>query len=552
VALALANSNRGIGFSTLVSSGNEAVLDAVDYIEHFLQDDHTRVIIAFLEGIRRPEAFRKVCIQAVNANKPIIAVKVGRSEMARKTVVTHTGALAGSDAVHDAFFDKYGVIRVDDLDQLMETAAIFSCLANRLPRGNRVGMLTVSGGEIGLIGDLSRRLALSFPSLSPQAVAALKLKLPPYSTISNPLDAWGSGDLENVYPACLEILAQEKTVDIIAVSQDSPPGMSDKQVQQYTAVAKAAVKCAAGKKPVVVFSHVSGGLDPTLKSILDGGGVPFLQGTRESLGALEHLTAYAGFMEKGIVDQAAVGERPSNLKEVVSQLKQQPGVLSYQESKTLLQGYGIKVPHDVMVYTVEEALAAARKIGYPLAMKGQSQAIPHKTEAGLVQLNIQSDAQLRSGFEVLKTNLQSQAPEAPFEGVLVQQMISTDAVETILGINRDPVFGPAVVLGLGGVLVELLQDSQLRLPPLRRSEALEVIQSLKGYRILAGYRGKPRADIEALADTVVQVAQMAVDLKGVLTSLDLNPLMVLPEGQGVVAADVLMECAGTVDPKIAI
>ena len=552
VALALANSNRGIGFSTLVSSGNEAVLDAVDYIEHFLQDDHTRVIIAFLEGIRRPEAFRKVCIQAVNANKPIIAVKVGRSEMARKTVVTHTGALAGSDAVHDAFFDKYGVIRVDDLDQLMETAAIFSCLANRLPRGNRVGMLTVSGGEIGLIGDLSRRLALSFPSLSPQAVDALKLKLPPYSTISNPLDAWGSGDLENVYPACLEILAQENTVDIIAVSQDSPPGMSDKQVQQYTAVAKAAVKCAAGKKPVVVFSHVSGGLDPTLKSILDGGGVPFLQGTRESLGALEHLTAYAGFMEKGIVDQVAVGERPSNLKDIVSQLKQRPGVLSYQESKTLLQIYGIKVPHDAIVYTVEEALAAAYKIGYPLAMKGQSQAIPHKTEAGLVQLNIQSDAQVRSGFEVLKTNLQSQAPGLPFEGVLVQQMISPDAVETILGINRDPVFGPAVVLGLGGVLVELLQDSQLRLPPLRRSEALEVIQSLKGYRILAGYRGKPRADIEALADTVVQVAQMAVDLKGVLTSLDLNPLMVLPEGQGVVAADVLMECAGVADQKVAI
>jgi acetyltransferase len=552
VALALANSNRGIGFSTLVSSGNEAVLDAVDYIEHFLQDDHTHVIIAFLEGIRRPEAFRKVCIQAAKANKPIIVVKVGRSEMARKTVVTHTGALAGSDAVHDAFFDKYGVIRVDDLDQLMETAAIFSFLANRLPRGNRVGMLTVSGGEIGLIGDIARRLALSFPSLSTQAVAALKLKLPPYTTISNPLDAWGSGDLENVYPACLEILAQEKTVDIIAVSQDSPPGMSAQQVQQYTAVAKAAVKCAAGKKPVVVFSHVSGGLDPTLKSILDDGGVPFLQGTRESLGALEHLAAYAGFMEKGIVDPAAVGEGPPNLKDIVSQLKQRAGVLSYRESKTLLQGYGIKLPRDAMVYTVEEAFAAARKIGYPLAMKGQSQAIPHKTEAGLVQLNIQSDTQLQSGFEALKTNLQSQAPGVSFEGVLVQQMISSAAVETILGINHDPVFGPAVVLGLGGVLVDLLQDSQIRLPPLNRSEAMEMIQSLKGYRILAGYRGKPRVDIEALADTVVQVAQMAVDLKDVLTSLDLNPLMVLPKGQGVMAADVLMECAGSVDPKIAI
>ena len=176
----------------------------------------------------------------------------------------------------------------------------------------------------------------------------------------------------------------------------------------------------------------------------------------------------------------------------------------------------------------------------------------HKTEAGLVQLNIQDDAELKSGFEAVKRNVQSQDPGLPFEGVLVQQMITPDAVETILGINRDPVFGPVVVLGLGGVLVELLQDSQLRLPPLSRSEAMEVIRSLKGYRILVGYRGKPRADIDALADTVVRVAQMAVDLKDVLTSLDLNPLMVLPEGQGVVAVDVLMECAGVADQKVAI
>jgi len=552
VALALANSNRGVGFSTLVSSGNEAVLDAVDYIEHFLKDDHTGVIIAFLEQIRRPEAFRKVCLQAVKANKPIIAVKVGRSEMARKTVVTHTGALAGSDAVHDAFFDKYGVIRVDDLDQLMETAAIFSFLANRLPRGNRVGMLTVSGGEIGLIGDISRRLRLSFPPLSPQAVDALKHKLPPYTTIANPLDAWGSGDLENVYPACLEILAQEKTVDIVAVSQDSPPGMSAQQVQQYTAVAKAAVKCAAGKKPVVVFSHVSGGLDPTLKSILDGGGVPFLQGTRESLSAIDHLAAYARFKEKGLIDQAVAGAWPSRRKDVVSRLKQRQGVLSYQESKALLETYGIKTPHEATVYTVEEALAAAREIGYPLAMKAQSQAVAHKTETGMVHLNILSDSQVRSTFDALKIKLHSLAPETPFEGVLIQQMISPEAVETILGINRDPLFGPTVVLGLGGILVELLKDSQLRLPPLSRSEAMEMIRSLKGYRILAGYRGKPLADIEALADTVVQVAQMAVDLKDVLIALDLNPLMILPKGRGVIAVDVLMECAGTVEQKIAI
>jgi len=543
VALALANSKRGIGFSVLVSSGNEAVLDTVDYIEHFLQDDNTRVIIAFLEGIRRPEAFQRACTWASQARKPIIAVKVGRSEMARKTVVSHTGALAGSDAVHDAFFEKCGVIRVDDLDQLMETAAIFSFHADRLPRGSRVGMVTVSGGEIGLIGDISRPLSLTFPPLSQKAGKALKQILPPYTAIANPLDAWGSGDLEKTYPACLEILSQEASIDLIAVSQDAPPGMAPKQVQQYTAVAKAALNCAEGGKPVVVFSHLSGGLDPTLKKILDDGGVPFLQGTRQSLCAIDHLTAYAQFQDNRSLPNAPAGISPENPQAVVSQLALRCGVLSYSESKSILEAYGIRVPADMMTHTVEEAAEAAREIGYPVVMKGQSPDVPHKTEAGLVRLNIADASQLRRTFDVLKTNLHAYDPGATFEGVLIQQMIAPDAVETILGISRDPVFGATIVLGLGGIFVELLKDSVLQLPPLSRVEALEMIQSLKGRLLFEGFRGKPRADIDALADTIVQVARMAADLDGVLSALDLNPLMVLPEGQGVVAADVLMECA---------
>ena len=543
VALALANSSRGIGFSTLVSSGNEAVLDVADYIEHFLQDDNTRLIITFLEGIRRPEAFQQACIRAAEARKPIIAVKVGRSEIARKTVVSHTGALAGSDAVHDAFFEKFGVIRVDDLDQLMETAAIFSCHADRLPRGNRVGMVTVSGGEIGLVGDLARQLSLTFPPLSPNAGNALKQILPPYTAIANPLDAWGSGDLENTYPACLEILAQEASVDLIAVSQDAPPGMAAKQVQQYTHVVKAAVKCAAGEKPVVVFSHISGGLDPTLKAILDDGGVPFLQGTRQSLCALDHLAAYAKFQAQQSTEQMPCGISPQNLQAVISRLTQRCGVLSYSESKSILQAYGINVPADVMTYTIAEAAEAARKIGYPVVMKGQSPDVPHKTEAGLVRLNIEDASQLRRTFDALKKNLYAYDPGATFEGVLIQQMITPDAVETILGISRDSVFGPTIVLGLGGVFVELVKDAVLKLPPLSHTEALNMIRSLKGRSVLEGFRGKPFADIDALADTIVQLARMAVDLKGVLSALDLNPLMVLPQGQGVVAADVLMECA---------
>jgi acyl-CoA synthetase (NDP forming) len=319
--------------------------------------------------------------------------------------------------------------------------------------------------------------------------------------------------------------------------------MAEKQVQQYTHVVKAAVKCAAGEKPVVVFSHISGGLDPTLKTILADGGVPFLQGTRQSLCALDHLAAYAKFQAQQSTEQMPAGISPQNLQAVISRLTQCCGVLSYSESKSILQAYGINVPADVMTHTIAEAAEAARKIGYPIVMKGQSPDVPHKTEAGLVRLNIEDASQLRRTFDALKKNLYAYDPGATFEGVLIQQMITPDAVETILGISRDPVFGPTIVLGLGGVFVELVKDAVLKLPPLSHAEALNMIRSLKGRKVLEGFRGKPFADIDALADTIVQLARMAVDLKGVLSALDLNPLMVLPQGQGVVAADVLMECA---------
>ncbi|MBM3301873.1 MAG: CoA-binding protein, partial [Deltaproteobacteria bacterium] len=233
VILALANSNRGIGFHMLISSGNETVLDTSDYLEYLLEDSQTEVIILFLEAVRRPEAFMRACERAAELKKPIIAVKVGRSEMARKVALTHTAALTGADRVQEAWFRKLGVIRVEDLDQLLETAEAFSRCRHRLPRGNGVGAITVSGGEIGLIGDLSERLSLTFPALSSSAQAELRKRLPPFTPIANPLDAWGSGDLTETYPACLEVLVKEERIDLIAVSQDSPPGMAEKQISQY-------------------------------------------------------------------------------------------------------------------------------------------------------------------------------------------------------------------------------------------------------------------------------------------------------------------------------
>jgi acyl-CoA synthetase (NDP forming) len=541
VVLALANSNRDIGFSTIVSSGNEAVLDTVDYMEHFLDDPRTLVITSFLEGIRRIEAFKECCIRAAAIGKPVIVVKVGRSEMARKTVASHTGALAGSDEIHDAFFKKYSVIRVDDLDQLLETAALFSMCRDRLPRGNHIGMVTVSGGEIGLIGDTSKAFSFEYPPLSAHAEKILKQRLPAYTTIANPLDAWGSGDLKNTYPACLEVLAGEDAIDLIAISQDSPPGMSGTQVAQYSDVAKAAVNCAQGEKPVVVFSHVSGGLDKTLKGILDKGGVPFLQGTRESLGAIDKLFTYAELRRQQKFKCSRDGIMPENMASLKEAYKKKRGVLSYEDSQALIGAYGISVPVGAMVHTEDEAAAVALRIGYPVVMKGQSPQIPHKTEAGLVQVNICHETELRETFASLERNIEVFDHNAQLEGVLVQKMIPSDGVETIIGISADPVFGPAVVLGLGGIFVELLKDSTLQLPPVSRDEARMMIANLKGGKVLEGFRGRPRADMDALMTAIVQIGQLAEDFSGLIRSLDINPLMVRPKGRGVVAADIFIE-----------
>jgi len=544
VILALANSNRGIGFSTLISSGNEAVLDTTDYLEYFLDDENTEVIIAFLEGIRRPEAFVRACRRAADMNKPLVVVKVGRSGLAQKTAVTHTGALTGSDEVHDALFRKLGVIRVDDLDQLLETAEAFVRCRKSLPKGDRVGLITVSGGEIGLIADLAENLSFSFPPLSKAAREELEKRLPPFTPVGNPLDAWGSGDLRETYPACLEVMAREENIDLIAVSQDSPPGMAEKQVDQYADVARAAVRAASMGKPVVAFSHVSGGLDPTVKGILDRGGVPFLQGTRESLLAIHNLIAYGRFQRSRTLREERPGESPVDLAGMIQRIRGERRVLPYGESRDILKAYGIQVAEGRLARSVEEALEAAEAIGYPVVLKGQSPRILHKTEAGLVEVGVRDGVELRTLFGEIRRRADRYDPGAEFEGVLVQEMVSPEAVEVIAGISRDPSFGPVVVLGLGGIFVELLKDTSLRLAPITLDDAYSMISELKGKTLLEGFRGREGADVDSLARVMVQVGRMAVDLRELLVSMDLNPLMVLPRGKGVRAVDVVVEVGG--------
>jgi acyl-CoA synthetase (NDP forming) len=541
VLLAIANSNRGIGFNFLISSGNEAVLDSSDYLAYLIEDKHSDVIITFLESIRRPDEFIRCCKRAAELEKPVLTLKVGRSRMAQKVAQTHTGALTGSDGIQDALFKKLGVIRVDDLDQLLETAEALVRCRGRWPRGGRVGAITVSGGEISLIGDLAEGLSISFPPLSEDANKELRRRLPPFTSIGNPLDGWGSGDLVETYPACLEVLAREEGIDLIVVSQDSPPGMSEKQVEQYADVARAAVRTAAVGKPVVAFSHLSGGLDQTIKGILDQGNIPFLQGTRESLLAVDHLVGYGRFLrERKEGRRGSDGWSPLHVKEMIRVLKGPRRVLSDREGKEILKAYGISIARESLAASPEEAIAAADKFNFPVVMKGQSMEIPHKTEAGLVELNIQNPAEVRASYDRIVENARRFKPGSHLEGILIQEMISRGAVEVILGVSRDPSFGPVIVFGLGGIWVELLKDTTLRIPPVDSEEASEMISDIKGSRLLEGFRGSKETDKKGLVRAIVQLSRLADDLKEVLVSLDLNPLMVLPGSEGIRVVDVVM------------
>jgi acyl-CoA synthetase (NDP forming) len=545
VLLALANSNRGIGFNTLISSGNEAVLDICDYLAYLLEDPKTEVILAFIEAIRRPDLFIQCCERARELEKPIIALKVGRSQMAQRVAQTHTGALTGSDKIQEALFRKLGVIRVEDLDQLLETAEALVRLRGRWPKGNRMGVITVSGGEISLIGDLAEGLSISFPPLSQGAKEELRRRLPVFTAIGNPLDGWGSGDLIETYPACLEVLAKEEGIDLIAVSQDCPPGMAQKQVEQYADVARAAVRASAIGKPVIAFSHLSGGLDQTIKRILDQGNIPFLQGTREGLLAIQHLVNYGDFLRKGKKRKKEAPAPPSSsIGQILEQWKGPRRVLPDEESKEILRAYGIPIAQEYLAHSAEQASEVVRQFCYPVVLKGQSVAIPHKTEAGLVRLNVRNEEELRSSFEQIVKNASEYRGGAPLEGILIQEMMAKDAVEVLLGISRDPYFGPVVVFGLGGIWVELMKDTTLRIPPIDPGEALEMVTEVRGKALLEGFRGSERADVDSLVKTIVQMGRMAVDLKDVLISMDLNPLMVLPGKGGVRVVDVVMEAGG--------
>jgi acetyltransferase len=537
--MGIANSNRGVGFSTLISSGNEAALDNADYIAYLVDDPQTRVIIAFIEGFKGPDKFVRAAERARQAGKPLLVVKIGRSAVAQCATLAHTGSLAGSDAVHDAVFRKHGIIRLQSLDELLETAELF--LNAPLPAGRGIGFLTLSGGQIGLIGDMMQEFDLILPKLSEEARRSLAEVLPPYSNLDNPLDAWGSGNFEETYPACIEILAHEKDIHLLAVARDSAPGIAPREIWQSNVIIDAAAQAVqTSGKPCVVFSNIATGFEKAVQDRAHSAGLPLIQGTRASLRAIAALMQYADFTRQPPRQPGSSPVGSEALTHIRNSLSCQPPSLSEHAGKQLLAAYGVPITREALATSCDQAIRFAQELDVPVALKIQSPDIQHKTEAKGVALNLQGADAIRRAYNLILENARHYKPDARIEGVLVQEMIPADAVEVIVGSSNDRDFGPMVVFGLGGILVELFKDSVLRPAPVSLEEAHEMVASVRSAALLRGFRGRPPADVCALADVIRGVSHLAHDLRAQIAAVDINPLMVLPQGRGVRAADALI------------
>lgn len=544
-SLVLPAFDREMGFTYVVTTGNEADLDAIDLISYFVEDEQTRVIGAFIEQFRDADKLLEVAERAADAGKPIVVLKIGRSEAGRRSALAHTGSLVGSDEVADAVMRQHGIIRVHNLDEMTETLAAF--YTDRLPQGPGVGAIYVSGGAAGLISDLSADLGIALPDLAPATVERLEKVIPEFGTVGNPLDTTGMGGaIPELMEGALVGMAEDPSIHTVIYGQaypvsvdlDTPTGQVMQNITERYPT-----------KVFVAVALVTGAIAPAVKrgtrelatnTTVLWGGVPFLQGAENGLKAIRSLNLYADFVrERGRRAPVAV----TNL-DVIAQARAivaEAGGLPLVErrAKELLALYGLPVTRERLAMSADKAVAAAREIGYPVVLKIESPQITHKTDAGGVLLGIESDEAVRAGFDRILASAASYDPTARVDGVLVGELAAPGR-ELILGMTQDTQFGPVVAVGVGGIFVEVLKDVALGVPPLDSRAAEDMLDHLRGKAILEGARGAERADIATLIDVLTRFGQLCLDLADVVAEIDINPMLVYDAGQGAKIVDCLI------------
>lgn len=509
---------RDIGFSKLVATGNEADIEVAELVEHLLDDEATGVIALYLEGLRNPARFRVAAERAAALGKPIVAFKVGRSESGARSAVSHTGALAGADATYDAFFRQLGVVRAETFSDLLDVPAALA--TGRRLAGRRVAIVTSTGGAGTLLADAAGMAGFDTPE--PDEATAerlLALDIRDAELDRNPIDVTLAGLRPDLFRGAIGALLDSPSYDaVIVVIGSSALGAPD-------LVARPLIEAlATSDKPLIAYVSPDA---PAILRHLNANGAPAFAAPESCAAALSAMLHVSRRRTIPSVQSGAVSELP----------ELPPGALNEAESKALFARFGVPVVTEEAAGTPEEAEAAAQRIGERVVVKILSRAILHKTEVGGVAVGIHLE-EVRGRCEEMAARIGAAHPGA-VEGFLVQEMVG-GGTEMILGAHRDPQLGVTILLGLGGVTAKLFQDTAIRLPPVDAGEAAAMVAELKASALLAGFRGRPKGDVAALVRAVSAFSDMVMALGDRLVEAEINPLFVLPEGQGARAADGLV------------
>jgi acetate---CoA ligase (ADP-forming) len=517
----------GVGFRYVVTSGNEADITAPQLIDAYVDDPGTKVILAYLEGVNDGRALMRAARRALAAGKPLVILKAGNTEQGKRAAASHTANLTGEYDVYRAAFRQCGVIEVSDVQEAVD---IVSCVTNgRLPQGRRVAVIGGSGGAAAMFSDQADPVGLTIPPLADETMAVLKETLPGLSSLRNPIDytaGYPRAQQGLDFLRAFDALIRDPGIDQLAVMFAA----AGRNQLQYGSEVLARI-AATSAKPIVVFSGMSEALAPEGLASLRAANIPVLSSPKRVAIAMAKLADYSAALKRAAAP-------PDPEQQTAPPLPAGATVLNELQSKALVAHAGVRVTRD-RVLPLKPDLSHCSEIHFPVALKILSPNIAHKTDIGAVKLGIADAAALIAAAAEIVANAERAAPGAKLEGLLASEMVS-GGVETIIGVINDAAFGPVVAVGLGGVLAEVLSDITYRVAPFDITEARAMLGELRARAIFGAVRGRPALDADALAAALVGVGQLAWHLRDRLAEMDINPVMVLPQGRGIVAADALV------------
>lgn len=520
----------GMRFSYNISAGNGKIVQMEDYMDFLVDDEDTKVVSIYIEGVKNADKFAAVLKKAAEKRKPVVILKAGRSAKGGAIAASHTGSLSGSDASFDAVLKKFGAIRVDDLEELIAMSLMLSTM-KRMPEKATFASMNLSGGETGICADVGSLNGIEYPDFTEETLKKLKEQLPSYASPNNPLDMTASLSYDaDLYAGALRTVMDDPNIGMVLIGYTLLLEIADPCIHyMYKGIEKVVQEKGGNCKPIAMIPFAENTRNPEYQEKLFQIGVPVLPPPVYAFKMLRHLADFINYKPETKTLELAVGHPES----------QETQALSEHESKLELKTYGVPVPDEVIVTSKEEAAQFAKNHPGPLVMKVESADILHKSDVGGVKLNVCGPEAAEKAYEEIMESVTAKRPDAHINGILTVPMLDA-GVEIIIGVNNDPQFGPMIMVGMGGVFVEVFKDVALYPAPLKEEEALEMLKSLKSFKLLNGYRGTEKCDIKALCQTIVAISNYAQANKDVLKELDINPLFVYPEGKGVGVADALI------------